>query len=604
MLTGSEPVGVLSAMSRVPRPFTDAEVKLLSSIADHVAIALKKANLHEQTIRQSQERAFLFNLAAAIVPLQDVESIAHEALNRTLNFLEWPIGVFLLEDPISNALVPHARVGDSDTLQTLISRIRETAYQQNILHPVSITNTQTPPRTVVQIPIHARYHTLGWLIFGTPEATDILPQTQETLTAASNYLGIAVENVQLYQEMAEREQSSRALYQITRAMTGHNLTEMLKQTLEELHGGIAYEISGILLSEPQHIEVTRLRVALPPEKLTDIRTHLRMSLGTLGNHTEIGKEDTQIIIRGQESGTLNTDTLLSYLEVPIIQESDPLGVIMLARQQPFRARDQRLLFILAYQLSKVLSTIRLFHQAQEQAQQLEQTNALLRAQESTQADILNDVAQELRTPITFIQSYAELLHEEISGKLSPSQQQALNILQEQAGLLSRLIRDLSIMKTITSRTLHHQQTNLTQLLKQAVDVAQITATEKGQSLNLSLAPNTPTVNIAAEHIHQVVDIFLNNAIKFTPQGGCILLSTRHYDEHQLRIAVTNPGPAVTQGKLNLIFERLHQGQLGRKYPGIGVGLTLAQRIVTAHNGTIGVDYSEGLGNTFYFTLPK
>ena len=296
MLTGGEPVGVLSAMSRVPRAFTQDEVNLLSGIADHVAIAVKNAHLHEQTRRQSHERAFLFDLAAAIVPLQNIDDIARESLRRTLDFLNWPIGVFLIEETTSSALVPKARIGDDNTLQVLINRTRDTGYQQNILHPVTIHHAETSPHTVIQIPIQARYHTLGWLILGNPDAVDVPAHIQEVLTTESNHLGVAVENVQLYHEMAEREKSSRALYQITRAMTGYNLPEMLRQILEELHNGIPYEASGILLAIPQRIEIMRLRVALTSEKQNDIQAHLHASLNTMDGFSESRTEDTHIII--------------------------------------------------------------------------------------------------------------------------------------------------------------------------------------------------------------------------------------------------------------------------------------------------------------------
>ena len=70
--------------------------------------------------------------------MQDIDSIAEHALLHTLAFMGWPIGVFLLEDNSNNALVPKARIGNSDTLHILIARMRETAYQRNVLHPVII----------------------------------------------------------------------------------------------------------------------------------------------------------------------------------------------------------------------------------------------------------------------------------------------------------------------------------------------------------------------------------------------------------------------------------------------------------------------------------
>ncbi len=602
MLTGGEPVGVLSAMCRIPREFSPEEIQLLDSIADHVAVAVKNASLHEQTQRQSQERAFLFDLAAAIAPLQSIDDIAQEALTRTLNFLGWPIGVFLLEDSLSSALVPQARVGDSNTLQTLINRMREVPYRHSVPSVAIISHADAPPRTVVQIPLQARSGMLGWLILGTPVSEDVSLETQEILTTESNHLGIAVENVQLYQEMAEREKSSRALYQITRAMTGHDLQEMLRHTLEELHDGIAYEIAGVVISEPQLLEILRLRVMVQPERLEDIQKHLRASLGTLGNGL-IAPESNQMVIRGHESGTLDPSALLSYLEAPIIQDNEPVGAILLARRSPFRAADQRLLFILAYQLSKVLVTIRLFHQAQEQARQLEETGALLHGRESDRADLYNDVAQELRTPLTYVQSYAELLLEGSLGRLSDAQYEALRVLNHQARRLSHLVRELGTMKAITPQNLQYQSTNLEKLLNQVTNEMRDHAREKHLNFHVRVEPGVPDVRVDVERIRQVIQILADNALKFTPPGETVTLTVSKQGDYQVRVAVADVGPGIASEELSQIFKRLHQGKLGRKHPGIGIGLALAQWIVSAHGGAIGVESQEGKGNTFYFQLP-
>ncbi|HNT77090.1 MAG TPA: GAF domain-containing sensor histidine kinase [Anaerolineae bacterium] len=603
MLTGGEPVGVLSAMSRHPRQFDPEEVRLLGSIADHVAVALKNAALHEEMRRQSCERAFLFDLAAAIAPRQSLESLARESLQRTLDFLGWSVGVFLVEDAASGALTSQASVGDEETLRNLINPLRETALLSPPLSPLLIRRAATPPYTVAQIALQTHGRLLGWLLLATPDNVEVSLQTQEVLTTESNYLGIAVENVQLYQETVGREKSARALYQITRAMTGHDLPEMLKQILEELHDGVPYEVSGIQLNGMQHMKVMRLRVALTPAQFEQLQTHWRSSLNALALAASSTAEETQIIIRGQEAGALPSNALLSYLEAPVLHEGTPMGAILLARQQPFQARDQRLLFIIAYQLSKVLATIQLFQHTQEQARQLEETNALLKAQETSEAELFNDVAQELRTPVMFIQSYAELLLEDALGTLTPAQEETLHHLQEQSRQLTALVRDLGAMKGIAPHNLRRQPTDLAALLAEVVRAAQSRASANQHTLIFDCVPGPLMLWVDPERIVQVANIFLDNAIRFTPPGGAITFSLGNQARH-IRAAVTDGGPAVGGEIPALLFKRLHQSQVERKYPGLGVSLILARLIVAAHNGIIGLEPFSGKGNTFYFLLPK
>ncbi len=604
MLVGEEPVGVLSAMNHTPREFAKEELDLLDSIADQVALALANARLHEETRRQSHERAYLFNLAAAITPLHDVSAIAREALDQTLKFLNWPVGAFLVEDQESGALVTKAHQGSGESIQALIVRMRETKnHQHQVEYVVRVSHADSPPRTMLQVPLSARRNLLGWLILGTPPEVDVPHHVLEVLSAQGKQLGVTVENVRLYQEMAEREQSTRALYQITRTMTGHDLTAMLEQTLEELHQSIPYAVGCVLLADGTPMEILRLRRQIPPERLDEIEARLQSAMASLGDFSNSWSHKNRIVVESGDDDALEMGHLLSYLEAPILQDGEPIGVMLLARRRPFRARDQRTLFIVAYQLSKVLITIRLFQQAQRQAQQLQEVNERLEAQEAIQIELFDDVAHELRNPVTFIRGYTELLLEEELNGFNENQTQALNVLQQQAHLLSRLVHDLGTMKVIDTHSIQYQEVDLAELLYRAADAARIQAAEKELVVKTKIPKSLPKVWMDMDRILQVVVNLLGNAVKFTPSGGEICLKARRENSEYVRISVCDTGPGIPEAERALVFKRLYQGQLGRKYPGMGIGLAVSQRIVETHHGTIGVQSEEGQGSTFYFQLP-
>ncbi len=602
MCSGGESVGVLSAMSRSSRYFTEGELNLLTSIADQVAVALRNARLHAETRRQAYERAFLFNLAAAVAPMQDVTHIAHEALHYTLAFLSWPLGAFLLEDESSGALVPQAHQGEAALVEALIGQLRASLSQLDPAQAVVVSYPEDALRTVIQIPLQSRRRTWGWLLLGTPEMVDVPGYAREVLGTVSSHLGVAIENARLYHEMTEREQSTRALYQITRAMTGHDLPVMLEQTLNELHQGIRYEIAGVLLTTQPPLEFLRLRLAVPPERLDVIEGHFLTALGTAQRAPSAFTEQQRVIIQSGEDGELADDQLLSYLEAPIMRDDEPLGAILLVRRRPFHVREQRLLFILAYQLSKVLVTIQLFHQARQQATQLQEINALLELQKATQIEMFDDIAHELRNPVTFMQSYPELFLAGALGDLNAEQRDALEVLQQQAHLLARLVHDLGSMKVIDRQSLRYRQIDLGDLLRKFVEATQLRARQNDQIVCAQLADDLPRIAVDPDRILQVVGNLMSNAIKFTPAGGTITLAAGREPE-AVRISVTDTGPGIPEEERAMIFKRLYQGRLGRKYPGMGIGLALSQHIVETHGGAIGVRSREGEGSTFYFTLP-
>ncbi len=596
MLINSEPIGVLSAMTRTNHTFTPDEQNMIAGIADQVAAALLNARLHEQTRQQSQERAFLFNLATSIAPLRDVAQVAQTALARTLEYLGWPTGAIFVVDETNAELIPLAQAGDADAVKSLITSTRTLARLPESQHTLTTNANGDRQGIILHIPLQVHGHTLAWLSLSTTESGCLATHLRETLTAESVYLGIALENIQLYQKMIERERGNSVLYQMARAMTGYDLPQMLQQMLEELIKGIPYEAAEILLTE-QPLQVLHTHHSMTPEQLAELESHLYVFLDA----PEHVVENRIVIQNGQEP--LDTTQPLAYLETPIVQGERTAGGIILARREPFTAHEQRLLFITAYQLGKAIMATQLFHQAQEQADQLEEVTRLLQEQETQRIHIFDDLAQELRNPVTFIQSYPELLLDGGLGPLNEAQSQALTSIQEYAQLLAHLVRDLGAMRSAVPEKLHTEQVDVGSLLHTALAAAQPAAKKKDIAMSLDLEANLPAVWLDPQQILRVIEKLLNNAIRFTPPTGTIHLSAQREGATKIRVAITDAGPEIPHHEREMLFKRLYHGNLERAYPGAGIELALAQRIVESHGGAIGVDSAAGDGNIFYFTLP-
>lgn len=596
MLINGEPMGVLSAMTRTNHTFTPDEQNLIAGIADQVAAALLNARLHDQTRQQSQERAFLFNLATTIAPLHHIAQVAQTVVAHTLEYLGWPTGVFLAVEEANIELTPLAQVGCDSAVQALIAGTRALARLPESEHKLMCNTNSDDKGATIHLPLQARQHTLAWLALSTTEGACLSTHLRESLTAEGVYLGIALENIQLYQKMIEREHGNSVLYQMARAMTGHDLPEMLQQMLEELIKGIPYEAAEILLTE-QPLQVLHTHHGITPEQLAEIESHLYAFLDV----PEHVAENRIVIQNGQEP--LDTRRPLAYLETPIVQGETTTGGIILARREPFTAHEQRLLFITAYQLGKAIMATQLFHQAQEQADQLEEVTRLLREQEMQRIDIFDDLAQEMRNPVTFIQSYPELLLDGGLGPLNEAQNEALTSIQEHAQLLARLVRDLGAMRVADPDKLRPQKTDIANLLRNAITIAQPAARKKDIALALAAEADLPDIWLDPPQILRVIEKLLNNAIRFTSPQGTVYLTAQREDATTIRIAIADAGPEMPQHERDLLFKRLYHGKLERTYPGVGIELALAQQIVESHGGVIGAESAEGGGNTFYFTLP-
>ena len=598
MVINGDPIGVLSAMTRTNHTFTPDEQNMIAGIADQVAAALLNSRLHQQTRQQSQERAFLFNLATAVAPLHEIEQVAQTALAHTLEYLDWPTGIFLAVEEANVELTPLAKTGRTETLQRLVAETQALTNRPANEH--TLTFNSNGKDATLHIPLQARQRTLAWLALNMhkescAEGVCFPEHLHETLSAEGVYLGIALENIQLYRKMIERERANSVLYQMAHAMTGQDLPQMLRQMLKELTKGIPYEAAEILLTE-QPLQVLHTYNNLTPEQLAEIESHLYAFLDVPEHVVE-----NRIVIQDSQD-PLDTVHPLAYLETPIVQGEVTTGGIILARHEPFTAHEQRLLFIIAYQLGKAIMATQLFQQAQEQANQLEETTRLLRERETQRTHIFDDLAQEMRDPVTFIQSYPELLLDGGLGPLSEAQNEALTSLQEHAQFLARLVRDLGAMKVANPEKLHTQEIDVTELLRDAITAAQPAAKKKNILLATDIEADLPDIWLDPHQMLRGIGKLLNNAIHFTPSNGTVRLSAQREGAKMIRVTITDAGPEIPQNERKLLFKRLYHGNLERAYPGVGIELALAQQIVESHGGAIGVESAKE-GSTFYFTLP-
>jgi two-component system clock-associated histidine kinase SasA len=126
---------------------------------------------------------------------------------------------------------------------------------------------------------------------------------------------------------------------------------------------------------------------------------------------------------------------------------------------------------------------------------------------------------------------------------------------------------------------------------------------KTQHLKTDIPPDLPCVHADSDHIRQVIVNLLDNAIKYTPEGGIIELSALHRTTQKVQISVRDDGPGIPEEKQKCIFKDTFRLERDESKEGYGIGLALCQRIVRAHYGTLWVESTPNEGSCFNFTLP-
>jgi len=217
-------------------------------------------------------------------------------------------------------------------------------------------------------------------------------------------------------------------------------------------------------------------------------------------------------------------------------------------------------------------------------------------------DFISMMTHDLKNPLTSIIGYCSLLVGGVYGELSPVFAAPLTGVQDNADRMLALINDFLAVNRISSegvrldRKLHSLNTLAAHLLEGQHAQAEI----RKIHLNLALDSKLPVIAYDAMQIERVIGNLLSNALKFTPLGGSITVSTGIAND-EIFLRVTDTGSGIPADQQANIFERYKR--IESKTEGTGLGLYICKTIITAHGGRVTVDSKVGRGSTFTFYLP-
>jgi signal transduction histidine kinase len=243
---------------------------------------------------------------------------------------------------------------------------------------------------------------------------------------------------------------------------------------------------------------------------------------------------------------------------------------------------------------------------QERTNELQKALNRLTELNQLKSNFISSISHELRTPLTHIKGYLDLLVEGSLGPINTDQADAFNVLLRAEARLEQLIDDL-IRFSLAARgelSLSMTTVSLQDLINISVARADKLARPRNISIKVESDEQMPLVQVDSDKIVWVLLQLLDNAIKFTPQGGTVIFKTSSGNKIAT-IAITDTGIGIPPERLNEIFEPFHQleGADTRRFGGTGLGLALVRRILDAHGSTISVRSKVNQGSSFEFYLP-
>jgi PAS domain S-box-containing protein len=224
--------------------------------------------------------------------------------------------------------------------------------------------------------------------------------------------------------------------------------------------------------------------------------------------------------------------------------------------------------------------------------------------EQQREDFLNIASHELKTPVTSIKAYGEMLEQTFEEIESPESVSLIHKLNSQVNRLNSLISDLLDTTKIAEGQLplSYEDFNISELITELVDEFQ--QLSKKHHLVTGCDKNI-IVHADSKRIEQVITNLISNAIKYSPNGGQIDITCQMEAEH-LKVSVSDHGIGIPEELQDKLFERFFRVRSGisNALPGMGLGLYITSGIIKRHGGTLGVQSEPGKGSVFYFTLPR
>lgn len=240
------------------------------------------------------------------------------------------------------------------------------------------------------------------------------------------------------------------------------------------------------------------------------------------------------------------------------------------------------------------------------SQQLQSSNAKLQRLDSQKDEFISTVTHEMRTPITSIRAFSEILYD--NPELNEEERlHFLDTIIRETERMGRLIDQVLDLEKFESgkQKLYQRPLNINAVIQESIDSVQQLIREKGIQLRAELQPDLPLTLGDPDRLVQVVLNLLSNAIKFCqPEEGKISI-TSYYIDGEIKVNVADNGRGIEAGSEELIFDKFYQvkNQTTKKPTGSGLGLAISKKIIEHHNGSIWAESQPGKGAKISFLLP-
>ncbi|WP_136466146.1 sensor histidine kinase [Flagellimonas onchidii] len=219
-------------------------------------------------------------------------------------------------------------------------------------------------------------------------------------------------------------------------------------------------------------------------------------------------------------------------------------------------------------------------------------------------ELIANISHDLRTPLSIIQGYIETLHMKDNELSTEERAEYLKTISRSSERLSKLISQLFEYSKLEANQIQPEKEPflISELANDIHGNYMILAEQKNIDLKLSMDKNVPLVFADISLVERAIQNLMDNALKFTPEGGKVTVKIETEDNH-VEVIIKDSGPGIKKDNQALIFERYRQTKVGEQKEGAGLGLAIVKKIVEIHDSSIKVFSQPNEGTSFSFSLP-
>ena len=469
-------------------------------------------------------------------------------------------------------------------------------------------------RTTMAAPFILDGEVVGAMLVWRDHVSPFDEREMAIVTAFAGQAAMAINGVKLVQELqARRAELARkvdeleALRDVGEAV---NSSLDLDQVLATI-ATHAVELSGtdggsiMEYDEPGRRFVVRSVYRTPPEvvqRLQGVRIDIDATLvgRAAKERRPIAVPDLSTVDLDPHLRILFDDGWRSLVAVPMVREERIVGSLIVRRRMTgdFTEETLDLLETFASQSALALLNAQLFRTLEERSAELEVASR-------HKSEFLASMSHELRTPLNAVLGFSEVLLEQMFGDINEKQEEYLRDIHGSGKHLLELLNEILDLSKVEAgqMELEYALVEVPPVLEYAASMMRERAASHSISLGVEIGEGIGQVEVDELRFRQVVLNLVSNAVKFTPDGGAVVVRARRVAD-ELHVSVEDTGVGIPETDRERIFESFQQGGRGAsREEGTGLGLTLSRRIVELLGGRMWLESEVGAGSTFGFAFP-